>query len=112
VFKNLLPNAWIKQINNHLSSMRDTPTRANYYSLKGQYHEIFDFRFLSRINSPKPLSIHLDRFELFKKFTEIFEAHGEPPVSLKLVTNEKIFNQKSFKYFVWIPLGRGSRVNM
>jgi hypothetical protein len=36
------------------------------------------------------------------KFSEISAAQGAPPI-------KKIFNQKSFKYFVWTPLG--SRIN-
>jgi hypothetical protein len=63
-----------------------------------------------RAVSPKPLSIPLGPFEFFRKFAEIFAAQGAPPVSLTPVANEKIFNQKSFNYIVWTPLG--SRVNI
>jgi hypothetical protein len=48
-------------------------------------------------------------FKFIRKITEIFAAQGSPPVSLTPVEMEKIFNQKSFNYFVWAPFGR--RVN-
>jgi hypothetical protein len=40
----------------------------------------------------------------YRKFAEIFAAQGAP------VAYEKMFNQKTFDYFVWTPLG--SRVNI
>ncbi len=60
--------------------------------------------------SPKPLSIPLGPFPIFLKFAEIIAAQGAPPLSLTPVAKGKIFNQKSFHYFVWTPLG--SRVNI
>jgi hypothetical protein len=36
-------------------------------SLKGQCHEIFDFKFFHESVSPKPLSIPLGPFEIFFK---------------------------------------------
>ncbi len=36
----------------------------------------------------------------FRKFAEIFAAQGAPPVSLTPAANGKIFNHKSFNYFV------------
>jgi hypothetical protein len=50
-------------------------------SLKGQYHEIFYFKFFHESVSPKPLSIQLGPFEFFSRFVEIFAAQGAPPVS-------------------------------
>ena len=66
VFKIHLPDAWIKQISNHLSSTRDTPKRDNYRNLKGQCHEIFDFRFCHEQVSPQPYG----HFEFFRKVAE------------------------------------------
>jgi hypothetical protein len=67
-----------------------------------------DFRLL--VFSPKPLSIPLGPFRIFQKFTEIFTAQGAPPGVVDRWQMEKIFNQKSFNYFIWTPLG--SRVNL
>ncbi len=36
---------------------------------------------------PSPRVSHLDRFEFFQKFAEIFVSKGAPPVSTKLVAN-------------------------
>jgi hypothetical protein len=71
----------------------------------GQCHEIFDFWFFSELVSPKPLSIPLGPFRIFRKFAEIFAAQGTPLVSLTPVANEKIFKLKNFNYFVFTPLG-------
>jgi hypothetical protein len=70
----------------------------------GQCHEIFDFWYFHESVSPKPLSIPLGRFELFRKFAEIFAAQGAPPL-VSLTPVAKIFNHKSFNYLVWTPLG-------
>ncbi len=59
---------------------------------------------------PSPWVYHYGRFEIFRKFAEIFAAQGLPPVSLTPVANAKIFNHESFNYLVWSPLG--SRVNL
>ncbi len=55
--------------------------------LKGQCHEIFCFWFFSWISFPRPRVLHLDRFEFFKKFSEIFASQGAPPVSTTPVAN-------------------------
>ena len=36
---------------------------------------------------PSPRVFHLDRFEYFRKFAEIFASQGAPPVSTTLVAN-------------------------
>jgi hypothetical protein len=56
--------------------------------LKGQCHEIFFFWFFF-INQfpPSPRVFHLDRFEFFRKFAEIFASQGAPPVSTTPVAN-------------------------
>jgi hypothetical protein len=36
---------------------------------------------------PRPRVLHLDRFEFFPKFAEIFESQGAPPVSTTPVAN-------------------------
>jgi hypothetical protein len=51
-----------------------------------------------------PSPSHWGRFEIFRKFAEIFATQGAPPVSWTLVANGKIFNQKSNHYFFWTPL--------
>ncbi len=52
-------------------------------ALKGQCHEIFDFRFfvMNRF-PPSPWVSYQGRFKFFQKFAEIFAAQGTPPVSL------------------------------
>ncbi len=52
---------------------------------------------------PSPRVSHLDRFEFFRKFAEIFADQGWPPVSLTPVANEKNL-QKIFNNFVGTPL--------
>jgi hypothetical protein len=36
---------------------------------------------------PRPRAFHLDRFEFFRKFAEIFGSQGAPPVSTTPVAN-------------------------
>ena len=36
---------------------------------------------------PRPRVLHLDRFEFFRKFAEIFASQGAPPVSATPVAN-------------------------
>ncbi len=36
---------------------------------------------------PRPRVIHLDRFEFFRKFAEIFASQGAPPASTTPVAN-------------------------
>jgi hypothetical protein len=40
------------------------------FALKGQCHDIFDFRFFHQPVSPKPLSIPLGLFRIFSKICE------------------------------------------
>jgi hypothetical protein len=79
--------------------------------LKGQCHEIFDFGFVHESDSPKPLSITLGPFQIFLNIhVDIHSSRcttGVVDTGLKM---EKIFNHKSFNYFVWTPLE--SRVNL
>jgi hypothetical protein len=49
--------------------------------------EIFCFWFFHESVSPSPIVFHLDRFEFFQKFAEIFASQGEPPVSATPVAN-------------------------
>jgi hypothetical protein len=45
--------------------------------LKGQCHEIFDFRFsIHGSVSHRPLNIPLGPFQIFRKFAKIFTAQG------------------------------------
>ncbi len=53
--------------------------RNDSIGLKGQCHEIFDFRFFHESVSPKPLSIPIGCVKFFWKFTEIFAAQGASP---------------------------------
>ncbi len=63
-----------------------------------------DFR-LSWISFLTPLSVSLEPFRVFfQKFMDIFAAQGALVDKLTLVATGKIFNQKSFNYFVWTPL--------
>jgi hypothetical protein len=61
--------------------------------LKGQCHEIFEFRFFHDAVSSKALSIPLG---LLRKFTEIFAAQGAPPFSLKPVSKGKNLQTEKF----------------
>jgi hypothetical protein len=44
--------------------------------LKGQCHEIFDFRFFSCISFPKAPEYPIQAVEFFRKFVEIFADQG------------------------------------
>jgi hypothetical protein len=68
-------------------------------ALKGQRHEIFGFWFCHESVSPKPLSIPLGPFRIFRKFAEIFAAQGSPPVLLTPVANEKNLQSEIFFFF-------------
>ncbi len=57
--------------------------------LKGQCHEIFDFKFSTWISFPQPLIIPIGPFRIFSKLPEIFTVQGAPPVSLAPVANGK-----------------------
>ncbi len=61
--------------------------------LKGQCHEIFDFRFFSWISFPQA---PLGPFRIFRKFA----AQGAPPVSLTQVANGKNLQSEKFNYFL------------
>ncbi len=58
-----------------------------YPGLKGQCHEIFDFRFPQR-----PFVSHKGHFKFFWKYVEKFAAQGAPPCQRQM---KKIFYQKS-----------------
>ncbi len=80
--------------------------------LKGQCHEIFDFWFFHKSVSPKPLSIYTIRavsncFENSRRYSQLKVHHWCCWQGWQM---EKIFNHKSFIYFVWTPLE--SRVNL
>ncbi len=71
-------------------------------SLKGQCHEIFDFRFFFLNQFPtSPWVSHYGRLEFFQKFAEIFAAQGAPSVFIDSSGKEKIFKLKSFNYFLF-----------
>ncbi len=60
---------------------------------------------------PSSWLYHEGRYELFRKFAEIFTAQGaNHRCQWHRWQREKIFNQKSFHYFFWTPLG--SRVSI
>jgi hypothetical protein len=66
-------------------------------SLKGQCHEIFDFKLSTWISFPQAPDYTIRAVSNFlQKFVEIFAAQGAPPVSLTMVANENSFNQKMF----------------
>ncbi len=77
--------------------------------LKGQCHEIFDFRFFSWFSFPQAPEYTVRAILNFPKICDDVRSQGAPLVSLTLVTMEKFFNQENVNYFVWTPLG--SRVN-
>jgi hypothetical protein len=52
--------------------------------LKGQWHEIFCFRFFHESSSPKPLKITLGSFQIFSTILGDFASQGAPPASLNL----------------------------
>ncbi len=56
------------------------------HNLKGQCHEIFCFWFFF-INQfpPSPRVSHLDRFEFFRKFAEIFADQGLSQSSIRKI---------------------------
>jgi hypothetical protein len=60
------------------------------FALKGQRHEIFDFRFSTWISfSQAPDYTIRAVSNFFHKFAEIFAAQDAPPVSLTSVANGK-----------------------
>ncbi len=68
--------------------------------LKGQCHEIFDFRFFCMNQFPPSLwDYHSGHFKFFRKAEEIFAAQGAPPVSLTPVANEKKIQSEKFLFF-------------
>ncbi len=104
---------WLK--GNHASPSDSAPRplclSCNYFSnLKGQCHEIFDFRF-SWISFTKHLSITLGIFQFFFenswKYSQLKVHHRCRWHWWQML---KIFNLKSFNYFVWTPFG--SKVNI
>ncbi len=59
----------------------------SFLVLKGQCHEIVDFRIFHESVSPKPLSIPLGSFPIVQNFAEIFAAHGALTVSTTPLAN-------------------------
>jgi hypothetical protein len=67
---------------------RGVQDRSSYFSFKGTVSR--DFLLLVFIMNqflPHPRVFHLDRFEFFRKFAEIFASQGAPPVSTTPVAN-------------------------
>ncbi len=75
------------RIHTKMSRIRNTDQNHEKLYLKGQCHEIFASGFFHESVSPKPLSIPLGPFRIFRKFAEIFAAQGWPPVSTTPVAN-------------------------
>jgi hypothetical protein len=73
--------------------------------LKGQCHEIFDFRFSTWISFPKHLTIPKGPFRIFSKFTETFAVQGAPLVSLTPVANGKNLQSEKFSLFLLDTFG-------
>jgi hypothetical protein len=67
--------------------------------LKGQRHEIFDFRFSTWISFPKAPDYTVSS-NFFRKFAEIFAAQGAPPVSTTPVINGKNLQSEMFSLFL------------
>jgi hypothetical protein len=103
-------NTWSMLFSSKPTSSEESGRRlegnSGIVSLKGQCHEILTSGFFHESVSPKPLSIPVGPFQIFRKFAEIFSVQSKP----QRWQMEKIFNQKNFNYFVWTPLGW--RVNM
>ncbi len=59
-----------------------------YYTFKGTVSRDFLLLvFFTNQFPPSPWVFHLDRFEFFRKFSEIFASQGAPPVSTTPVAN-------------------------
>ncbi len=102
----LTPSGSVQTIYN-IKSLIDTVCPSD---LKGQCHEIFDFRFFHESVSPKHLSIPLRPFRNFSKILGgIRGSRCTTGVNDTGGKWKKTFKQKTFSYFVWAPLG--SRVN-
>ncbi len=54
-------------------ALADDIKKPAWVSLKGVWHEIFEFRLFHKSMSPEPMSISLGPFRIFRKFAEIFE---------------------------------------
>ncbi len=71
--------------------------------LKGQCHEIFDFRFFTWISFPQA------PFRPFQIFSKVRIDKRSSRCTTSVVDTggkwKKILNQKSFHYFFWTPLG-------
>ncbi len=74
--------------------------------LKGQCHEIFDFRFFHKSVSPKPLRIPLGSFRIFfensRRYSQLKICHRRQWHRWQM---QNIFDHKSFNYLLWTPLG-------
>jgi hypothetical protein len=77
--------------------------KLNFYIknvFKGQFHEIFDFRFSTWISFPQAPDYNTravsNFFENSRRYSQLKVHHRQI---------EKIFNQKNFHYFFLTPLG-------
>ncbi len=83
---------------------------ANLFSmqvtLKGQCHEIFDFWFFSRISFPQApeytIRVVSNFFENSRRYLQLKVWHRCQRHRWQM---QKNFNQKSFNYLVWTPVG-------
>jgi hypothetical protein len=70
-------------------------------SLKGQCHEIFDFRFFTWISFPPASDDTIKAVSnFFRKFAEIFAAQGASPVALTPSANGKNLQSEKFSLFL------------
>ncbi len=76
------------------------------HCLKGQCHEIFDFWFFSWISFSQAPEYTIravsNFFENSRRYSQLKVCHR---CQRHRWQNQKIFNHKSFNYFVWTPLG-------
>jgi hypothetical protein len=75
-------------------------------NLKGQCHEIFDFWFISWISFPQAPEYNIrvvsNFFENSRRYSQLKVCHRCQRHRWQM---QKIFNQKSFNFLVWTPLG-------
>ncbi len=81
------------------------------YCLKGQCHEIFDFWFFSWISFPQASEYTIMAISNFFENSRRYSRHKvHHRCQRHRWQIEKIFKQKNFNNFFWVPLG--SRVNI
>ncbi len=91
---------------NTFSSIKPSRQNARVKALKGQCHEIFNFWFFSWISFPQAPEYTIKFVSNFFENSWIYEqlkVHHRCRCHRWLM--EEIFNHKSFKYFIWTPLG-------